>query len=85
MSSNGSNDAASLGKGLFDGLLQGLGLDGSVFSNPLEWPNFKPAMALVNWGCGLLQQMFGGGSSSEGPESSSALLGGGGSLLQCPR
>lgn len=53
-SSSGGMDASSLGQSLVSGLLQGIGLDGSVFSNPLEWPNVKSAMALLNFGGGLL-------------------------------
>lgn len=45
--------AQGFGQSLVSGLLQGIGLDGSVFSNPLEWPNVKSALALVNWGGGL--------------------------------
>lgn len=38
-----------LGKSLWGGLLETIGLDGSVFSNPFEWPTVKSAMAGVNW------------------------------------
>lgn len=65
-------DGASFGQSLISGLLQGVGLDGSVFSNPLEWPNVKSAMALVNWGGGLLKSAAGGQDT--------ALTGGGGGL-----
>lgn len=37
------------GKSLIGGILETIGLDGSVFSNPLEWPTVKSAMAGVNW------------------------------------
>jgi intein/homing endonuclease len=42
-------DASSFGQTLVSGMLQAVGLDGSVFSNPLEWPNVKSGMALANW------------------------------------
>lgn len=38
-----------LGKSLWGGLMETIGLDGSVFSNPFEWPTVKSAMAGVNW------------------------------------
>lgn len=75
-----SSDGQSLGKGIFDGILQGIGLDGSLFSNPFEWPNVKSAMAVANFGGGLLQQMF-GGRDSEGPGASETPLGGSGGGL----
>lgn len=51
----GGMDGQSIGQGIFSGLLQSIGLDGSLFSNPFEWPNVKSAMALINWGGGLLR------------------------------
>lgn len=47
----------SLGQSIISGLLQGIGLDGSVFSNPLDWPNVKSGLALLNWGGGLLRNL----------------------------
>lgn len=78
--SPGGPDASSLGQSLVSGLLQGLGLDGSVFSNPLEWPNVKSGMALANWGGGLLKNFLHNTSGEEGD--STDLTGGvaGGSL-----
>jgi hypothetical protein len=58
-------DGSSLGQSLFSGVLESIGLDGSVFSNPLEWANVKSGMALANWGGGLLQGLM-GGSGTEG-------------------
>jgi tape measure domain-containing protein len=52
-------DGSSLGQSLVSGLLQGIGLDGSVFSNPLDWPNVKSGLALANWGGGLLKSAMG--------------------------
>lgn len=37
-----------LGKSLWGGLMETIGLDGSVFSNPFEWPTIKSLMAGVN-------------------------------------
>lgn len=45
-SSGGGFD--DLGKSLWGGLLETIGLDGSVFSNPFEWPTVKSIMAGVN-------------------------------------
>lgn len=50
-----TTDASSLGQSLVAGLFQGVGLDGSVFSNFLDWPNMKSVEALANWGGSLLQ------------------------------
>lgn len=50
------NPFQDLGKSLWGGLLETIGLDGSVFSNPFEWPNVKSAMAGVNF----LGQMLSG-------------------------
>jgi TP901 family phage tail tape measure protein len=61
------NDASSLGQSLFSGVLESIGLDGSVFSNPLEWANVKSGMALANWGGGLLQGLMGGSGTDGAP------------------
>ena len=68
-------DFSSLGQSLFSGVLQGIGLDGSVFSNPFEWANVKSGMALANWGGGILQGLM-GGSETEGGAPSVDLSGG---------
>ncbi len=68
-------DFSSLGQSLFSGVLQGIGLDGSVFSNPFEWANVKSGMALANWGGGLLQKLA-GGSENEGSPSTDTAGGG---------
>jgi len=65
--SSGGPDGSSFGQSLVSGMLQGIGLDGSVFSNPLEWPNVKSAMALANWGGGMLQGLAGGPAGSTQP------------------
>jgi hypothetical protein len=59
-------DFSSVGQSLVSGLLQGVGLDGSVFSNPMEWANVKSGMALANWGGGLLQKLAGGSQNESG-------------------
>ena len=56
-----------LGKSLWGGLLETIGLDGSVFSNPFEWPNVKSAMAGVNWLGGMLK----GGETTAGASTGS--------------
>lgn len=67
---SGGGDASSFGQSLFSGILQGMGLDGSVFSNPFDWPNVKSAFALANWGGGLLKNAI-------SPDDSSTAGGGG--------
>uniref|UniRef100_A0AAU8GNT7 Tape measure protein n=1 Tax=Mycobacterium phage Pharb TaxID=3136626 RepID=A0AAU8GNT7_9VIRU len=55
--SNSSGDGlngADLGKTFVSGVLESIGLDGSLFSNPLEWPTVKSALAGVNILGGLL-------------------------------
>jgi len=46
---SGEEDWTSVGKMIFSGFLEGTGLDGSLFSNPFEWPTVKSAMAGVNF------------------------------------
>ncbi|AOT25127.1 tape measure protein [Mycobacterium phage Taheera] len=58
-SGNGYGD---LGSALWGGLLETIGLDGSVFSNPFEWPTVKSVMAGVNW---LGKAFLGDGSSGD--------------------
>lgn len=57
-SSDGSGksgmDGSDLGKTFVSGIMESIGLDGSLFSNPMEWPTVKSAMAGVNWLGGLL-------------------------------
>lgn len=64
-------DGSSFGQSLVSGMLQAIGLDGSVFSNPFDWPNVKSGMALANWGGGLIKQMLSSdaesGSGAGGP------------------
>ena len=47
------SDFSELGRTFVSGILETLGLDGSIFSNPLEWPTVKSAMAGVNFLGGL--------------------------------
>ncbi|WP_435594645.1 tape measure protein [Tsukamurella tyrosinosolvens] len=55
----------SAGQGFVSGMLQAVGLDGSVFSNPLEWPNFKSGTALANYLGSLAKTVAGNGSSQD--------------------
>ncbi|WP_020657102.1 phage tail tape measure protein [Mycobacterium sp. 141] len=66
-------DGSSLGQSIVSGMLQGLGLDGSVFSNPLDWPNLKSVLALANWGGGLLKAW----SNPDDDQQSDGSVGGG--------
>lgn len=52
--SGSGNSFSDLGKSLWGGLLETVGLDGSVFSNPFEWPTVKSIMAGVNFLGGML-------------------------------
>lgn len=49
-----------LGSALWGGLMETIGLDGSVFSNPFEWPTIKSGVAAIN----LLGEALMGGSGS---------------------
>ena len=60
-SSSGSSDGSGsdsggddFGQMFMSGLLESVGLDGSLFSNPLEWPSVKSIMSGVNYVGGLL-------------------------------
>jgi TP901 family phage tail tape measure protein len=73
--SSGSGLGENLGQSIISGMLQTLGLDGSVFSNPLEWPNIKSLMAGLNFGGSLLKA-----SLSEDETGSTTSMSGGGSI-----
>ncbi len=45
----GGLDGSDLGKTFVSGMLESIGLDGSLFSNPFEWPTVKSALAGVNY------------------------------------
>lgn len=57
---DGKSFGQQLGESMFSAVLQSIGLDGSVFANPLDWPNVKSAMAALNYGGGLLKGVLGG-------------------------
>ncbi|QFG09403.1 endolysin [Mycobacterium phage Yuna] len=57
---SGGLSGADFGKTFFSGVLESIGLDGSVFSNPLEWPTVKSMMAGANYVGGLLSAGNGG-------------------------
>ena len=54
-----------LGKSLWSGLLETIGLDGSLFSNPFEWPTVKSIMAGINVLGGTLSGQGAGGSGGD--------------------
>ena len=64
--SDAQNSAQQLGSGFLDGMMQSVGLDGSVFktfggsSNPLDFGATKMATGLLNWGMGMAQPRVGG-------------------------
>ena len=45
----GETNWSDVGKMIFSGFLEGTGLDGSLFSNPFEWPTVKSGMAGLNF------------------------------------
>lgn len=51
----------NLGQSLVSGIMQSFGIDGSLFSDPMSWPNVKSAMAGLNWGGNMLKTLIGGG------------------------
>lgn len=53
-SEGGSDDWSSVGGMIFNGFLESMGFDGSVFKNLFEAPNVKSAIAAANWGLGML-------------------------------
>lgn len=55
----GNEQFKTVGSAIFGGILESIGLDGSVFSNPFDWPNVKSLMAGINWGGGLLKALMG--------------------------
>ncbi|UVD40877.1 tape measure protein [Mycobacterium phage Kashi_VT1] len=68
-SSSSSGDGlsgADFGKTFVSGVLESIGLDGSLFSNPLEWPTVKSLMAGVNYAGGLLANGTGAATSPGG-------------------
>lgn len=74
---NGNDGGAqSFGQSLVSGLLQGIGLDGSLFSNPLEWPNVKSGLALLNWGAGYAKAW----ANPDGPDGQDGQAGDGGMM-----
>lgn len=64
-------DTGNLGQMFVGGLLESVGLDGSLFSNPMEWPSVKSLMAGINYAGGLLS------IAGATPESMGAAGGGG--------
>lgn len=85
-SGKGSGDSAGksdtqwgdVGKMIFGGFLESLGLDGSVFTNLFETPNFKSAMAGVNFGLGLLGSVMNPQQQQGGADQAAFHQGGGG-------
>lgn len=73
----GGGMGQGLGQGIISGLFQGLGIDSSVFSNPMEWPNVKSGMAALNWGLNFAQKMAGSGA----PGAADSEIPGGGAAL----
>jgi hypothetical protein len=71
----GGMSGSDLGKTFFSGIMESIGLDGSLFSNPLEWPSVKSLMAGVNWAGGLLSIA---GAQPEGAAAAGAAVSGGG-------
>lgn len=66
-SAGGSGGVGDLGKSLWSGLLETIGLDGSLFSNPFEWPTVKSIMAGINVLGGTLSGSAGADGSGGDP------------------
>ncbi|QAX95559.1 endolysin [Mycobacterium phage Nibb] len=69
-SSGGGLTGADFGKTFVSGALESIGLDGSLFSNPLEWPTVKSLMAGINFAGGLLSGGAGADASAAGAATS---------------
>ncbi|AXH46857.1 endolysin [Mycobacterium phage Aminay] len=67
-SKSGGLSGEDFGKTFVSGMLESIGLDGSLFSNPLEWPSVKSAMAGINFFGGLLS----GKGSEDGTDAGTA-------------
>ena len=63
---SGSDDWSSVGGMIFDGFLESMGFDGSVFKNLFETPNVKSAMAGLNWGMNVASAFLNPETTSEG-------------------
>lgn len=72
-SDSSSDGVGGLGKSIADGFFESFGLDGSLFSNPFEWPTIKSVMAGVNV---LGAALTGGSGAATGGGDASGLLGG---------
>lgn len=68
----GGNDFSSLGQTFVGGIFESIGLDGGLFSNPLEWPSVKSLMAGVNFLGGLASIA---GAPAEGTDAALAVGG----------
>ncbi|MGC5027063.1 hypothetical protein ACLQ3K_20130 [Tsukamurella sp. DT100] len=75
-SGSNTSEFQSLGQNLVSGMLQAIGLDGSLFSNPFEWPNVKSLFAGINYAGGLAKAVAGQSSENTG-----GLVGGAGAGL----
>lgn len=68
-----SEPGKDFGQMFVSGLMESIGLDGSLFSNPMEWPTIKSAMAGVNW----LGKLFSGQGSDATAVADTSASGGG--------
>lgn len=62
----GAPDLKSFGKDMLGGVFEMFGLDGSVFSNPMEWGIWKLFTGGANYVGGLLKNAFGGPDAKQG-------------------
>lgn len=75
-----SDDWSSVGGMIFNGFLESMGFDGSVFKNLFDTPNVKSAIAGVNWGMGVANSFLEKATNDAGGNPPQDLgLGGGGS------
>lgn len=73
-SGSGGMDGSSLGQTFVSGILESIGLDGTLFSNPLEWPSVKSAMAGINFLGGLAS--IAGATGEDGTAAAGSTVGG---------
>lgn len=68
-------NAEALGKGLVSGILEGLGLDGSVFSDPTQWGIWKLFAGGINYAGGLADSIGKGEKGAAKPQGTDMLGG----------
>lgn len=79
-SAGGGDDIGStIGKTFMSGIMETLGVNGDLFSNPMDWPNVKSGMALLNVAGGMIKNSQSQGSDGASLPMAADAGGGGGS------